>query len=154
MIQDQNETAASATVDREGHEAAFGGLLASLADCFARSESRETFARMARGMLMELEDVNCWSLAEAIGEQGPHRLHHLLSRAVWDEQAVLEWAALWAVDLLDDGDGILIADETGDAKSSTDAVAARPASTRARSAAWICARSPCTSPSPRPPGTA
>jgi hypothetical protein len=30
-----------------------------VADCFARSETRETFARMTRGMLMELEDVNC-----------------------------------------------------------------------------------------------
>jgi len=79
---------------------------------------------MTRGMLMELEDVNCLSLAEAIGERGPHRLHHLLSRAVWDEQAVLERTAAWAVDLLGDGDGILIADETGDAKSSTGAVAA------------------------------
>ncbi|WP_338900285.1 transposase [Streptomyces sp. TG1A-60] len=79
---------------------------------------------MARGILMELEDVNCWSLAEAIGERGPHRMHHLLSRAVWDEQQALERTAGWAVNLLDDGDGILIADETGDAKSSTDAVAA------------------------------
>ncbi|MEU0950575.1 hypothetical protein ABZ379_49395 [Streptomyces canus] len=43
---------------------------------------------MARGILMELEDVNCWSLAEVIGEQGPHRLHHLLSRTVWDEEPV------------------------------------------------------------------
>ena len=124
MTQHQNETAASATVDDTGHDTAFGGLLASLSGYFARSETRETFARMTRGMLMELEDVNCWSLAEAIGERGPHRLHHLLSRAVWDEQAVLERTAAWAVDLLDDGDGILIADETGDAKSSTDAVAA------------------------------
>ncbi|MFK0297529.1 IS701 family transposase, partial [Streptomyces sp. NPDC090442] len=124
MTQHQNETAASVTVDHEGHEAVFGGLLASIADCFARCEGRERFARMTRGMLMELEDVNCWSLAEAVGERGPHRLHHLLSRAVWDEQAVLTRTALWAVDLLDDGDGVLIADETGDAKSSTDAVAA------------------------------
>jgi SRSO17 transposase len=124
VTQDQNETAAPITLDQEGHEAGFGGLLASVAGCFARSESRETFARMTRGMLMELEDVNCWSLAEAIGERGPHRLHHLLSRAVWDQEAVLKRTALWAVDLLDDGDGVLIADETGDAKSSTDAVAA------------------------------
>ena len=102
----------------------FGGLLASLSDCFARCETRETFAGMARGMLMELEDVNCWSLSEAIGERGPHRLHHLLSRAVRDEEAVLERTAAWTVGLLDDGDGILIADETGDAKPSTDAVAA------------------------------
>ncbi|MEU1599912.1 transposase [Streptomyces sp. NPDC005708] len=124
MTQHQIETAASATVDHEGHDIAFGGLLASLSDCFARSKSREMFARMTRGMVMELEDVNCWSLAEAIGERGPHRLHHLPSRAVWDEEAVLARTALWAVGLLDDGDGVLIADETGDAKSSTDAVAA------------------------------
>ncbi|MFJ6053701.1 transposase [Streptomyces sp. NPDC092307] len=124
MTQHQSKTAASATVDHEGHDSAFENLLASVADCFARSETRETFARMTRGMLMELEDVNCWSLSEAIGEQGPHRLHHLLSRAVWDEEAVLARTAAWAVGLLDDGDGILIADETGDAKSSTDAVGA------------------------------
>ncbi|MGW4995785.1 IS701 family transposase [Streptomyces mirabilis] len=43
---------------------------------------------------------------------------------MWDQEAVLERTAGWAVDLLDDGDGVLIADETGDAKSSTDAVAA------------------------------
>ncbi|MFF5020182.1 hypothetical protein [Streptomyces sp. NPDC001165] len=48
-------------------------------------------------MLMELEDVNCWSLAEAMGERCPHRLHHLLSRAVWDEEAVLGRRAAWAV---------------------------------------------------------
>ena len=124
MTQHQTDTAAAATVDHEGHETAFRGLLASVAGCFARSEPRETFARMTRGMLMELEDVNCWSLAEAIGERGPHRLHHLLSRAVWDEEAVLQRTAVWAVDLLDVGDGVLIADETGDAKSSTDAVGA------------------------------
>jgi SRSO17 transposase len=108
VTQHQNETAASATVDDAGHDKAFRGLLASLSDCFARSETRETFARVTRGMLMELDDVNCWSLSEAIGERGPHRLHHLVSRAVWDEQAVLQRTAAWAVGLLDNGDAILI----------------------------------------------
>ncbi|MCY0924449.1 transposase [Streptomyces sp. H27-G5] len=45
-------------------------------------------------------------------------------RARWDEGAVLNQAAAWAVEALDDGDGVLIADETGDEKSSTDAVGA------------------------------
>ncbi len=54
---------------------------------------------------MEFEDVNCWSLAEAIRERGPHRLHHLLSRAVWDAEAVLEQTAAWTACLLGDGDG-------------------------------------------------
>jgi hypothetical protein len=111
VTQHQDETAASATAGDAGNQRAFGALLASLPGCFARSESRQTFARMTRGMLMELEDVSRWSLAEAIGERGPRRLHHLLSRAVRDEQAVLERTAARAVELPSDGDGILIADD-------------------------------------------
>jgi SRSO17 transposase len=97
-----------------------------LACSFPRRETRATFREMTEGLLMELEKVNCWSLAEAIGHTGPHRLQHLLSRAAWDERAVLDAAAAWAVAQLDDGDAVLIADETGDAKSSTDAVGAAP----------------------------
>lgn len=95
-----------------------------LAGCFPRRETRGTFRQMAEGLLMELEDVSCWTLAEAVGHPGPHRLQHLLSRASWDDEAVLDQAAGWAVARLDDGDGVLIADETGDEKSSTDAVGA------------------------------
>ena len=58
------------------------------------------------------------------GHRGPHRLQHLLSRAVWDDQQVLDAAAAWAVAQLDDGDAVLIVDETADEKSSTDAVGA------------------------------
>jgi len=79
---------------------------------------------MVEGLLMELEDCNCWSLAEAVGHRGPHRLQHLLSRAAWDEQQVLDTAAAWAVGHLDDGDAVLIVDETADEKSSSDAVGA------------------------------
>jgi hypothetical protein len=67
---------------------------------------------MAAGLLMELEDRNCWSIAEAFGHRGPHRLQHLMSRAVWDGQQVLDAAAIWAVAQLDDRD------ETADEKSS------------------------------------
>ncbi|MET8130272.1 transposase [Streptomyces sp. NPDC005231] len=95
-----------------------------LACSFPRRETRTTFREMTEGLLMELKDVNCWTLAEAIGHLGPHRLQHLLSRASWDERAVLDAVAAWAVARLDDGEAVLIADETGDAKSSTDAVGA------------------------------
>jgi SRSO17 transposase len=77
---------------------------------------------MVSGLLMELEDHNCWTIAEALGHAGPHRLQHLLSRAVWDDQQVLQRAADWAAGRLDDGDGVLIVDETADEKSSTGAV--------------------------------
>jgi SRSO17 transposase len=67
---------------------------------------------MIRGLLMELDDHNCWTIAAAVGRRGPHRLQHLLSRAVSDEQQVLGIAAAWAAGHLDDGDAVLIVDET------------------------------------------
>jgi SRSO17 transposase len=79
---------------------------------------------MVSGLLMELDDHNCWTIAEAAGHRGPHRLQHLLSRAVWDDQQVLDIAAAWAAGHLDDGDAVLIVDETADEKSSADAVGA------------------------------
>jgi len=79
---------------------------------------------MVSGLLMELDDHNCWTLAEAAGHRGPHRLQHLLSRAVWDEQQVLDVASAWAVRHLDDGDAVLIVDETADEKSSADCAGA------------------------------
>ena len=79
---------------------------------------------MVSGLLMEMEDYNCWTLAEALGHSGPHILQHLLSRAVWDDERVLERAAAWAAKRLDDGEAVLIFDETADAKSSTDAAGA------------------------------
>ena len=39
---------------------------------------------MVSGLLIELDDHNCWTIAEAVGHRGPHRLQHLLSRAVWE----------------------------------------------------------------------
>jgi SRSO17 transposase len=79
---------------------------------------------MVSGLLMELEDHNCQAIAEAVGHRGPHRLQHLLSRAVWDEQQVLDTASAWAAGRLDDGDAVLIVDETADEKSSADAAGA------------------------------
>src|SRR4029077_10966708 len=79
---------------------------------------------MVSGLLMELDDHNCWTIAEAVGHRGPHRLQHLLSRAVWDDQQVLDIAGAWAAGQLDDGDAVLIVDETADAKSSADAAGA------------------------------
>ena len=65
---------------------------------------------MVSGLLMELEDHNCWTIAEAIGHCEPHRLQHLLSRAVWDEQPVLDIASAWAAGHLDDSDAVLVVD--------------------------------------------
>jgi SRSO17 transposase len=79
---------------------------------------------MVGGLLMELEDHNCWTIAEAVGHRGPHKLQHLLSRAVWDDQRLLQRAADWAAERLGDGQAVLVVDETADAKSSADAAGA------------------------------
>ena len=97
-------------------------LLGQVAGCFPAGEA--VLRQMVSGLLMELEDHNCWTMAEAAGHCGPHRLQHLLSRAVWDDQQVLNIAAAWAVSHLDDGDAVLIVDETADEKSSGNAVGA------------------------------
>ena len=76
---------------------------------------------MVRGLLMELDDHSCWTIAEAAGHRGPHRLQHFLSRAVWDDQQMPDVASVWAARHLDDGDAVLIVDETADEKSSADA---------------------------------
>jgi SRSO17 transposase len=57
-----------------------------------------------------------------VGHRGPHRLQHLPSWAGWDERQDI--ASAWAVSYLDEGDAVLIVDETADEKSSTDTVGA------------------------------
>src|SRR5215472_4758184 len=49
--------------------------------------------QMVRGLLMELDDHNCWTIAEAAGHRGPHWLQHLPSRAVWDDQHLVDIAS-------------------------------------------------------------
>jgi len=96
--------------------------MAQVAPCFARRETRITCKDMVHGLLSELEDRNCWTLAEAAGHACPYRMQHLLSRARCDEQRMLDTAAGWAVGRLsagqDGADAVLIVDETADEKSS------------------------------------
>jgi SRSO17 transposase len=119
----QDATAAAATVADESGEL-WRELLGRVAGCFPRRETRQNAADMVGGLLMELEDYNCWTIAEAVGHASPHKLQHLLSRAAWDDEQVLQRAAAWAAGRLDDGEAILIVDETADAKSSADAAGA------------------------------
>jgi SRSO17 transposase len=121
---DQDAAVAAATVADDARSALLADLLGQVAGCFPRRETRLSCGQMVSGLLMELEDHNCWTIAEAVGHRGPHRLQHLLSRAVWDDQRALDIAAGWAVSYLDDGDAVLIVDETADEKSSTGAAGA------------------------------
>ena len=130
MEQNNHPAAADATVDHDAHQDLLDDLMGRVASCFARRETRVTCRDMVHGLLAELEDHNCWTMAEAAGHPGPHRMQHLLSRARVDEQQMLDAAAGWAVGRLSAGqdkdarDVVLIVDETADEKSSTDCVGA------------------------------
>jgi SRSO17 transposase len=120
---DNRAAAAAATVDHDGPAGLLDDLMARVAPCFARRETRLTCRDMVHGLLSELEDHNCWTMGEAAGHPGPHRMQHLLSRARVDEQLMLGTAADWVTDHLsagqgEDGDVVLIVDETADEKAS------------------------------------
>lgn len=79
---------------------------------------------MIGGLLGEADTRNCWTLGQALGHPGPHRLQHLLSRARFDHEEAREEIVRLVVGELAGQDVILVADETGDAKSSSDCVGA------------------------------
>lgn len=116
--------AVEATVAQAVWQDGFGAVMGLVAGCSPRRETRQTMREMTEAVLMGLQRVNCWTLAEALGHSGPHRLQHFLARAVWDHEAVREQLARWVVDHLADDQAVLVVDETGDEKSSTDAVGA------------------------------
>jgi SRSO17 transposase len=120
-VEKTNPAAADASVGHDDHQDLLDDLMAQVAPCFARRETRLTCKDMVHGLLSELEDRNCWTLAEAAGHACPYRMQHLLSRARCDEQRMLDTAAGWAVGRLsagqDGADAVLIVDETADEKS-------------------------------------
>ena len=64
---------------------------------------RQSCSQMVRGLLMELDDHDCWTIAEAVGHRGPHRLQHLRSARSGADQQMLDTASAWAAEHLDDG---------------------------------------------------
>jgi SRSO17 transposase len=120
----QDQVAAEATVVRASWGWLFGAAMDVIADCFARRETRATAAEMVTGLLAEVDTRNCWTLAEVLGHPGPHWLQHLLSRARFDHDRAREEIVRLIVRELEGQDVVLVADETGDAKSSTGCVGA------------------------------
>jgi hypothetical protein len=51
----------------------------------ARSNARAYL----EGLLAPVERKNSWRLAEAVGDQAPYPLQHLLERATWGEDALV-----------------------------------------------------------------
>jgi SRSO17 transposase len=122
----KDQVAVEATIAEQAWADVFGRAMDAISGCFARSEARRAARQLTAGLLLELETRNCWTLAEGLGHPGPHRLQHLLSRARFDhDQARREIARLTFDHLTAAGEEVvLVVDETGDAKSSTDCVGA------------------------------
>ncbi|MGH3237797.1 MAG: IS701 family transposase, partial [Streptosporangiaceae bacterium] len=117
-------TAAGDSVDYRAHQGLLQDLRNRLAPCFRRRETRQTCGDMIDTLLMELEDHNCHTMAEAAGHATPDRMQHYLSRAVIDDQKIAGETATWTASRLargaDPGEVFLVIDDTGDEKSSTD----------------------------------
>ncbi|WIV61937.1 IS701 family transposase [Amycolatopsis nalaikhensis] len=89
---------------------------------FARVESRRRAGRFVQGLLAGLVRVNCWTIAEAVGDTTPHGMQNLLSRASWDVDGVRDDLREVVVEQLGDQDAMLVIDETGDLKKGTESV--------------------------------
>jgi SRSO17 transposase len=77
------------------------------------------------GLLSDLGRKNCWTIAERSGHATPDALQHLLSRAVWDADAVRDDLRGYVVEHLGDPDAVLVVDETGDLKKGVETVGAQ-----------------------------
>lgn len=113
-----------ATIAQASWDRVFAGAMDAIADCFARREARATAAQMVTGLLSQVGTRNCWTLAQGLGHRSPYRLQHLLSRARFDHDRAREAIAGLVAGELSGQEVVLVADETGDAKSSAGCVGA------------------------------
>ncbi|MFC4505011.1 MULTISPECIES: IS701 family transposase [Streptomyces] len=120
----QDTVAVEATIVERAWGQTFGRAMAVVSGCFARCEARRTAAELIAGLLLEVGTRNCWTLAQALGHPGPHRLQDLLSRARFDHEKARKEITGLVIGELAGQDVVLVVDETGDAKSSTDCVGA------------------------------
>lgn len=97
----------------------FGALLDRIAPRFSRYEPLRHAGALMVGLLSGLDRKNCWSIAEHRGDPNPHGLQHLLSRAVWDAEAVGRDLRGYVREAFGDPAAIIAVDETGDVKKGT-----------------------------------
>jgi SRSO17 transposase len=93
---------------------------------FARVEPRRRARDLVLGLVSDLPIKNCWTLSEHAGDATPDGMQHLLRKAVWDTDGVRDDLRGYVVEHLgrgdDDGDAVLVVDETGDLKKGTHTV--------------------------------
>ena len=83
---------------------------------FHRSEGPQTLERYLTGLLTELPNKNCDTIAQVVPGTSEQRLQGLLTTIDWDEDDLNRQRVERLLTLPTEGDGVLIFDDTGFAK--------------------------------------
>src|SRR5512144_3231053 len=89
---------------------------------FQRSEGPQTLERYLTGLLTELPNKNCDTIAQAVPGTSEQRLQGLLTTIDWDEDDLNRQRVERLLALPTEGDGVLIFDDTGFAKQGKTSV--------------------------------
>lgn len=76
-------------------------LMGVLRSCFARTGTWLHAGRYVDALVSDLPKRNGWTIAEQLGDRSPDRTQRLLSRASWDQQAVMSQVRRFAAAGLD-----------------------------------------------------
>jgi SRSO17 transposase len=112
-----NEAAAAvaARIDLAEWAQEFEVCFAKIAPAFVRVETRLRARSFVQALLSPIESRSCWQIAEHAGEANPGGMQRLLASAVWNEAWVRAQVRDYVLAEFGPG-GVLIVDETGDAK--------------------------------------
>src|SRR5437763_16675729 len=83
---------------------------------FRRSEGPHALDRYLTGLLTELPNKNCDTIAASIPGTSDQHLQGLMSTTAWDEEDLNRQRVQLLLELPSEGDGVLIFDDTGFAK--------------------------------------
>jgi len=73
------------SVDPDRWGAGLDELMGRIAGRFARVEPRRRARRFVEGLLSGLGRVNCWTVAEQVGDGSPDGMQRRLARACWPD---------------------------------------------------------------------
>jgi SRSO17 transposase len=110
--------AVAARIDPAGWAAEFESVFALVAPAFARVEPRRRARLFIQALLGPLKVRTCWQIAEYAGEPNPGGMQRLLASASWDDAFARAQIRDYVVAGFGPG-GVLIVDETGDAKKGS-----------------------------------
>lgn len=104
------------------YQSAWQGLMGRIPHRFARRESYERAQRYLQGLMGDVRRRNSWQLAEITGEGTPDGIQQLLNTARWCEDGVRDDIQSYALDVLGEGERIIVVDETGFLKKGVKSV--------------------------------